>query len=369
MQSLERIGESRLRSWRRLSILVMVAALVVTACGSSDEPSATTTTEGATSTTEPTVEDGPSIVYVTPNPIGVNEFLRQGEDGAIRAASRLGGSSQTFESTDAASMRANVEAAVEEAPSVIVLTTFSLLELANEFSVANPDQAFILVDACPEAPAPNLYCGVFREHEGSYLLGIEAGMLSATGKIGSVGALDSPFIHRWTDAFATGAGSVTTVEDSQLFVGGDNPFSDPARAKELTLSMTANGVDHIQGAAAAGNRGVFEGAAESGAFSYGVSENQCGLQPGVVVDNNLKLVDVVVDQLVGQVLDGTAVAFNSFGLAEGGVGVNAILPDVATSGCVIADHPDVIAEVTAVAEQIIDGSLVVEDPMMALLGS
>jgi basic membrane protein A len=349
--------------WRAIA-LVAAIAVTAAACGG-DSSTDTTDSAAADTTTAAPAADAPSFIYITPDPLGVNEFLLLGEAGTQSAAARLGGTAKTFESTDSGSMRSNIEAALEEDPSVIVLTTFDMIQLADEFSTANPDQGFILIDACADEPAPNLHCAFFREHEGSYLLGIEAAMLTESNKIGTVAALDIPFIHRWSDAFAAGAMSVATIEDTQLFVGGDNPFSDPARAKEQALAMAAQGIDHIQAAASAGNFGVFEAAEEEGIFAYGVDVNQCGDAPGRVIDNNLKRVDVVTDLLIGQVLDGTAEVFNEFGLAEGGIGVVALTDDVASSGCVIADHPDVIEAVAAAAAEIIAGTIVVEDPMFA----
>lgn len=350
-------------SKRRWPALLAGLALVVAACGGATDGDAPTDGDGATDTTP---GDGPSFIYVTPNPIGINKFLELGEVGTERAAEKHGGSARTFESTDLNSRRANLEAAVEEAPDVIVLTTFEFTELSAEFAAANPDQAFILIDACPEEPPANLACGVFREHEGAYLLGIEAGLLTESNQIGSVVALDIPFLHRWSDSFALGAESVNPeVEDSQVFIGGDNPFSDPARAKEQALSLAAQGADNIFAVGAGSNGGIFEAAQEEGFLTYGVDVNQCPEAPGQIVDNNLKLVDVVVETLIDQVLEGSAENFNSFGLAEGGTGVIALQDDVADSECVIADHPEIIEQVKETAQQIIDGSLEVPDPLFA----
>lgn len=339
---------------RRIAVLTTLA-LVVAACGGSDEVADDEADTG---------EDGPSFIYVTPNPIGVNKFLELGQVGTQRAADRLGGTWKTFESTDDSSRRANIEAAVDEAPDVIVLTTFTLVELADEFSKANPDQEFILIDTCPEEPAPNLHCGVFREQEGAYLLGIMAGMLSETKQVGSVGALDIPFLHRYTDSFALGAQSVDpSITDTQVWIGGDNPFSDPARAKEQALAVAAQGADHIFAVGAGSNGGIFEAAQEAGFFSYGVDVNQCPDAPGTIVDSNMKLVDVLVEQLIDQILDGTAGSVVSFGLAEGGTGVMALSDDLADSQCVVADHPDVVEAVKQAAQDIIDGTIVVPDPL------
>ena len=374
------------RPWRVL-ILALILAMVGVACGDSEaeeepattaaapETTAAPATEATTAATEATTAateattttaaaDPVSLIYVSPNPLGVNNFLILGEVGTQRVAERRGGTWKTFESVDDSTRRANIEAAIDEAPDVIVLTTFTLVEMADEYSKANPDQKFIIIDACPDEPAPNLHCGVFREHEGAFLLGVMAGHLSEAKQIGSVVALDIPFFKRWWQSFAEGAQSVDPdIVNSAVFIAGDNPFSDPARAKELALSLAAQGPDHIFAVGAGSNGGIFEAAEEAGFLSYGVDVNECPSAPGYIVDNNLKVVDAVVEQLLDQVLDGTAGPVVSFGLAEGGTGVMALQPDLADSQCVIADHPEIVEEVRAVAEGIIDGSIVVNDPL------
>jgi basic membrane protein A len=338
----------------------ILLALVLGACASGGGGG------GITTTADGGAEEGPTFIYITPNPIGINKFLELGQIGTQRAAERLGGSFKTFESTDLNSRRANLEAAVDEAPDVIVLTTFEFTELAGEFAMANPDQQFILIDACPETESPieNLHCGVFREHEGAYLLGIMAGNLSETKQIGSVVALDIPFLHRWSDSFALGAQTIDdTITDSQVFIGGDNPFSDPPRAKEQALALAAQGADQIFAVGAGSNGGIFEAAQEEGFMSYGVDVNQCPEAAGSIVDNNLKLVDNVVEQLIDGILAGTAEPLTSFGLLEGGTGVMAIGEDLAGSGCLVADHPDIVEQVQTAADQIKDGSLIVPDPL------
>ncbi|MCQ3803540.1 MAG: BMP family ABC transporter substrate-binding protein [bacterium] len=329
---------------------MLTLALLASACGGEEEAEA----------------DGPSLIYVTPNPIGVNKFLELGQVGTQRVADELGGAWKTFESTNDSDRRANIEAAIDEAPDVVVLTTFTLVELADELSKANPDQKFILIDACPDEPAANLHCGVFREHEGAYLLGIMAGHLSQAKEIGSVVALDIPFLHRWSDSFALGAQSIDpSITDTQVFIGGDNPFSDPARAKEQALAVAARGADHIFAVGAGSNGGIFEAAVQEGFLSYGVDVNQCPEAPGHIVDNNLKLVDVLVEQLAKQVIDGTAGPVVAFGLAEGGTGVVALSSDeeLADSQCVIADHPDIVAAVREARDGIVAGDIVVPDPL------
>ena len=71
------------------------------------EPAVDTTATGADG-------DGPHFIYVTPNPIGENQFLEMGEIGTERAAEAHGGTYETYESTDQTTRRSNIEAAVEE---------------------------------------------------------------------------------------------------------------------------------------------------------------------------------------------------------------------------------------------------------------
>ena len=365
------------RWWALLAALtVLLAACGGDSSGGTSAPDATeapsdTTGDTADTTADTQAEDGegPHFIYVTPNPIGENEFLQMGETGTQAAAERLGGTAETFESTDPSSSRANIEAAVEAAPDIIVLTTFQLTDMGVEFASANPDQKFILVDDCPPEGQPeNLYCVGFREHEGAYLLGIMAGSLTEANKIGSVVALDIPFFHRWSDSFYLGAQSVNPdlEPDTQVFIGGDNPFADPARAKEQALSLAAQGLDQIFSVGAASDVGVFEAAQEQGFMTYGTDVNNCPIAPDVIVDNNLKLVDNAVQTAIDLVLSGEATPFTSVGLAEGGVGVMALDDErLDDSQCLIAQHPDIVEQVRAAAEGIISGEIEVPDPLAA----
>jgi basic membrane protein A len=309
--------------------------------------------------------DGPLFIYVTNTPIGINKFLELGKIGVEAAAVEFNGTSEVYESTDDQSRRSNVEAAIAKSPEAIVLITFDFTDMSKEYAEANPDQNFILIDACPAAPPANLHCAVFREQEASYLVGIQAGMLSKTGTIGSILAVDIPFLHRYSDSFALGAASVNaSISDTQLAIGGNNPFADPAKAKEQALSLFASGADHVFAAAAGSNGGVFEAAAESGGFGYGVDVNQCPMAPGAVVDNTIKAVDVLVVKEIGKILDGTAVSITSYGLAEGGMDLTSLMAGAETSQCVVMEHPEVIEAVKKVKQQIIDGTITVPDPTM-----
>lgn len=339
----------------RLGILLLVAGVLATGCNA------------AANSPDATGGDGPSLVLVTPNPVGVNDFLKLAVAGIEDAASRTKGSQKVYQSTDPASIQQNVVAAVRDRPDVIVAVGFNFADVLAQQAEQNPDQQFLFVDSCTEKPFPNVTCAVFREYEGVYLAGAEAGLLTKSGRVGAVVAVDAPQFHRYSEPFGLGArktkpGAVL----SPLFIGGANPFNDPGRAKQLTATLAGQGVDYVMGAASAsGNLGVFEAAKEHGIFAFGVDANQCPASPGVVVDNVIKRTDVVITDGVEAILDGKRGDTRSYGVKEEGISLTGLQPDVAGSRCAIADHPDVLDQVEKLRDEITAGTITIDDPAAA----
>lgn len=309
---------------------------------------------------------GGSFIYITSDPIGQNEFLKSGKIGIEKVAEDNNGEANTFESKDDETRRSNLEQAVAEAPEVIVMLGFQFQDMAKEFAEQYPDQKFLLIDALAEGAPDNLYQATFREYEPSYLLGVEAGMLTESNKVGSVLSLDIPLLQKYSGGFAEGAKSVNDgVEtlDPQI-IGGDNPFADTARAKEQALAFAAGGADQVFAVGAAANGGIMDAAKEKGFFAYGVDANQCGMAPGNVMDGTVKSVNNVVETVVGEILDGKtpSEATSSFGLAEEGMTIVSLDEGAEDSGCVVLEHDDVMKKVQETYDSIVAGEITVEDP-------
>lgn len=308
-------------------------------------------------------ESAASIILITPEPVGVNPFLQLAVDGAEQAADDAGGAARIFESQDPTNIQQQMDAAVAEAPDVLAVVGFEFADSVAAAATANPEQQFLFIDACTTEAFDNVTCAVFREHEGVYLAGVEAGLLTQSGQVGAVVALDTPQIRRFSDPFGAGAQSVDPdIEFTPLYVGGQSPFNDPARAKEQALSLAARGVDYIMAVAAAGNLGVLDAAKADRFAAFGVDVNQCPDAPGHVVDNVIKEVDVVTADSIGTILDGDGGGLVSYGLEEGGVTLTGLQDGVDKSQCLIADHPEVIDEVKSLRDQIVAGEVIVDDP-------
>ena len=311
---------------------------------------------------------GGKLVFISPNPLGVNDFLKLGKKGAEEAAAAIGGEARIYESTDPATRRQNVEAAAREGAAIVIVLGFEFGDIVPDAATKFPNTKFLIVDQCIQKPMPNVYCAVFREHEGAYLAGAEAALTSESGTIGAVGALDIPFLHRFTDGFAAGAKAVNdeVVVSPTLWVGGDNPFSDPVRAQQQAVSMLGEGADRVLAATSGGNGGIFKAVeAAPGSLAFGVDVNQCPQAPGVVMDNIEKKVDVALVEAVKGILAGTQAPLTSYGVKEGGITLTGLGDDVAGSKCLIAQHPDVIAKVKEIRDAIAAGTVSVADPLTA----
>ena len=322
---------------------------------------------GATVITVPAAAAEKFFVYVSPDAIGVNAFLKMGQTGIEAAGEKYGADVETYESRTAADRLENVNAAVNEGADIVVMLGFEFNDIVKQVAPTAPDTQFLIIDQCIDDRPENVHCAVFREYESSYLMGVAAGMLTKSDKVGVVGALDIPFLHRYTDGYAEGVKSVKPDATVDIrWVGGENPFADPVRAKEQAVAMHAAGADLIFTATAGGDFGVFEAAKEAGFQAFSVDVNQCPNAPGHIVDMTLKQVDTALVQAIGAILEGEKSVTMALGLKEGGMSAMALQEDqIADSGCLIADHPEVAAKMREVAGSIKDGSLKLEDPMFA----
>jgi basic membrane protein A and related proteins len=309
------------------------------------------------------------FVYVSPNPIGVDDFLKLGKTGTERIAKALGADAKTYESADPTTQRQNLEAAAKAGAAVVIAIGFEFNDMLPDVATAYPNVKFLQIDSCPFGKMkPNIYCSVFREYEASFLTGAEAALTTKTGKVGAISALDIPFLHRYTDGFIEGAKHVKPdIKISPtLWVGGNSPFQDPARGQERAAAMLADGADRILAAGAGSNGGIFKAVQDApGADAFGVDVNQCPQAAGFVMDNVEKKTDVAVELAVKGIVAGSQPPISALGLKEGGMTLTGFGDDVKDSKCSIADYPDAIAKVKALRDEIVAGSLTIADPMAA----
>ena len=188
---------------------------------------------------------------------------------------------------------------------------------------------FAIVDGVSEMP--NVASLVFKEHEGSYLVGILAAMTTKSGTLGFLGGMDIGLIHRFGKGFEQGARSVNpNIRVLENYVGvTDAAWNNPGRGKELALAQIAKGADVIFTAAGNSGLGAFDAVEEKGRdasgrathFVIGVDANQNMLKPGFVLTSMIKRVDNAVYQIVKDVAEKRfKPGLHVFGLESDGVG-------------------------------------------------
>ena len=184
-----------------------------------------------------------------------------------------------------------------------------------------PDQKFVVIDVT-WLDTPNIRQIGFAEHEGSFLVGMMAGMASKSNTVGFIGGMDVPLIRHFGCGYAQGVKSVKPDATVVANMTGTTPaaWNDPVKGSELTRAQISQGADVVYSAAGGTGVGVLQTAADEGILSIGVDSNQNYLHSGKVLTSMLKRVDVAVYDALKA---GEAVETGVFtlGLAEEGVGV------------------------------------------------
>lgn len=193
----------------------------------------------------------------------------------------------------------------------------ALDKVAPEF----PDTQFAIIDMVVDQP--NVRSILFKEEEGSYLVGALAAMKSETGKLGFVGGMDISLIHAFACGYAQGAMAINPDVEVYQNMTGTTPaaWNDPVTGGELAKAQFNRGADIVFHAAGGTGLGVLQAAADEGKLAIGVDSNQNHLQPGTVLTSMIKRVDVAVaDTFEDGVGNTWSAGIQSLGLEQDGVG-------------------------------------------------
>lgn len=256
---------------------------------------------------------------------------------------------------------------------LIIGVGFAQGPIMQKVAVDYPNIRFAIVDGVifekdGKTPLQNVASLVFREHEGSYLVGMIAASKSKTGTLGFIGGMDIPLIHRFAKGYEEGAKSVNP--DTKVIVNyvgvTDHAWNNPGKGKELSLAQIEKGADIIFTAAGNSGLGAFDAVeqygrnaqGEANKFVIGVDSNQNAVKPGFVLTSMVKRVDNAVYDVVKEVLERRFKGgFHVFGLDKDGV---AFAMDEHNDGLIPAD---VIEKAEAARAKIIAGEIKVTDAM------
>ena len=248
-------------------------------------------------------------------------FNEAAYNGAEQYKKETGVEYAEFEVTNESQREQSLRKLAQRGATVIVATGFAQAPALKTVAAEFPDVKFTIIDDVVDLP--NVQSIIFKEHEGSFLVGVAAAMASKTAKVGFVGGMDIPLIRKFACGYVQGAKYANAgAEVFQNMTGttGD-AWNDPTKGGELARSQFDRGADVVYAAAGATGLGVYQAAKDSGKFAIGVDSNQNYLHPGTMLTSMLKRVDLAVYNAFKTAQDGSwKPGMQVWGLAEDGVG-------------------------------------------------
>jgi len=262
----------------------------------------------------------PAIVYDVGGKAD-KSFNEAAYHGAQRFEAETGIAFREFEITNETQRAQAFANMARRGASVVVGVGFTQRAALETVARQYPNKKFTLIDATSDLP--NVQSVVFREQEGSFLVGVLAALASKSHKLGFVGGMDIPLIRRFAAGYAAGARYADPAVQILVNMTGTTPaaWQDPARGAELARSQFDRGADIVYAAAGSTGLGVLQAAADAKKLAIGVDSNQDHLHPGTMLTSMVKRVDLAVYQAFRSAKAGTWQAgIRSLGVAEDGVG-------------------------------------------------
>ena len=256
----------------------------------------------------------PAIIYDMGGKFD-KSFNEAAYNGMQRWTKETGKPYLEFEIANESQREQAIRRMAEKGASPIIGVGFSQASSIEKVAKEFPKLKFAIVDMVVNLP--NVESVVFKEQEGSFLVGAMAAMASKTGKVGFVGGMDIPLIRRFACGYEQGAKFINAKAEVYQNMTGTTgaAWNDPGRGGELAKAQFAKGADVVFAAAGGTGIGVYQAAKDSGKLAIGVDSNQNHLQPGTMLTSMLKRVDVAVYNVSKNHKPGVTV----LGLKEGGI--------------------------------------------------
>ena len=293
------------------------------------------------------------VVYVVNGVLGDQSFIDSAARGLRQAEVDFGINLKIIESgLDVSKWKSSLEdAAANEDYDILVAGSSSMQEYMEIVASKYPDKKFIIYDSpvdYTKQKYDNVYSVAYKQNEGSYILGVYAGLMTtntalsginADKKLGVIGAQDIPSINDFIYAFKQGAESVGVEEVLIQYAGG---WNDPAKGKELALALYRQGVDIVFQVSGGTGSGVFQAAFESELYALGVDSDQHLIlvetnpnHANTIISSMMKNVDNSLYRAIEKHLEGTLTYGQAevLGISENGVGIaqneyyNKVTPD------------------------------------------
>lgn len=346
-------------SFHTLLSVLLISALVLSACGAGGNSGNAKASNSGESGADTKKEERQIGMVTDASGVNDNSF----NQGAWSGLQQLGETEKNvkvkyLESKSNADYETNVNNFVKQGWDLTYGIGFPLEEAIKKVSMANPDSNFAIIDSNLGGEIPANVVGVtFKEEQGSFLVGVIAGLTTKTNKVGFIGGMDSATINRFEIGFK--AGVKTSNPDAEIATAYVGSFGAPDLGKQNAATMYDQGADIIFHASGGTGDGLFNEAIErkkagKEVWVIGVDMDQ-SLRFGeeVTLTSMIKRVDNAVIQISKDFLEGNFQGGKEvqYGLNENGVSI------ADTSSVNVA--ADILERVTQYRQEIIDGKIVV----------
>ncbi|WP_100636483.1 BMP family protein [Marinomonas polaris] len=225
-----------------------------------------------------------------------------------------------FEPKNEAQVEQGLRRLAKRGYSPIVTVGFNMTSAVEKVAKDFPEINFTIIDGVIDLP--NVQSVVFKEYEGSFLVGALAAMASKTNTVSFVGGMDIPLIRKFACGYEQGvkyqSSNATVLQNMTGSTGA--AFNDPTKGSELAKSQFSKGSDVVFAAAGGTGIGVYQAAKDEGKLAIGVDSNQNHVQPGTMLTSMVKRVDQAAYKTYKDAAAGTwKPGLVVLGLSDGGV--------------------------------------------------
>ncbi|UTR09123.1 BMP family ABC transporter substrate-binding protein [Evansella sp. LMS18] len=323
---------------------VLAAGTLLAACGEGNNNEGDTTPVGGNNNNDNNnngeevtqEEDGDFSARMVTDVGGVDDrsFNESAWDGLQEFGADYDVEVDYIQSSDASDYAPNLNRLARDNTSISFAIGFLMEDDIREVAQRHEDLNFAIVDTVVTDDdgntLPNLANITFAEHEGSFLVGVVAGLQTENDHVGFIGGVESPLIKKFENGFKAGVLSVNP--DAEISIQYAQDFNDASRGQQIADTMYGNGADVIYHAAGGTGNGVFTEAidrARNGENVWVIGVDQDQHAQGQWDDGNVTLTSMVkrVDQAVYQVSEMTMEGnfpggdILEFGLEDQGVGI------------------------------------------------
>jgi basic membrane protein A len=251
---------------------------------------------------------------------GFNDLAKKG----LEDAAALGYPTAFSEATSGTDYAANIQRLIDQDCNSIITVGFNQTKATADAALANPEIAFGQVDnvwdssgkdtkvgTADDVPLPPNFSGLsFQIDQAGMLAGYLGAGFSKTGKLGTYGGQQFPGVTLFMDGLYAGIKyynekNGTTVSllgwdapaKTGTFVGGTNPWGDPAKGESLAQTLLDQGADIVQPVSGATGNGTIKAMMAAGKYAFGVDTDQALSLPEyapAIITSSQKAIDVAV---------------------------------------------------------------------------